>query len=200
MGIVNCNMEILIFLCVLSYFHGCLFRKAIATPQKLLCGDALVNPGLLIPRNYFNKKTALHVQVSLGLFINKTQGVIYGENKLYPTVQYKAVFLSRVSRGDINHRSKAQVVCTCHQNPEIKIWPYNMYSLGVFYYFFISLMHAATKSRRQQTSTLTFPTFASLGGGFFQVFGVFQGCDFVFVGTGFGAGKRLSQGNSQLWE
>ncbi|XP_037996362.1 methylated-DNA--protein-cysteine methyltransferase isoform X2 [Motacilla alba alba] len=36
MGIVNCNMEILIFLCVLSYFHGCLFRKAIAAPQKII--------------------------------------------------------------------------------------------------------------------------------------------------------------------
>lgn len=46
--------------------------------------------------------------------VNNTQCVIYGENKLYPTVQYKAVFLSRVSGGNINHESKAQVVCTCH--------------------------------------------------------------------------------------
>lgn len=89
--------------------------------EKLLRYDALVNIALLISQNYFNKKTALHVQVSLCMFINKTQYMIYGENKLYPTVQYKAVFLSRVSGGNINHESKAQVVCTCHQNPEIKI-------------------------------------------------------------------------------
>lgn len=88
---------------------------------KKSCYDALVNITLLIPGNYFNKKTALHVQVSLPVFINKTHCMIYGENKLYPAVQYKAVFLSRVSGGDINHGSKAQVVCTCHQNPEIKI-------------------------------------------------------------------------------
>lgn len=89
--------------------------------EKLLRYDALVNIALLISQNYFNKKTALHVQVSLCMFINKTQYMIYGENKLYPTVQYKAVFLSRVSGGNINHESKAQVVCTCHQNPKIKI-------------------------------------------------------------------------------
>lgn len=101
--------------------------------KKLLRWGALVNIVLLIPRNYSNNKTALHVQVSVCMFINKTRCMIDGENKLYPTVQYKAVFLSRVSGGNINHGSKAQVVCTCHHNPEIKIWPYNMYSLGVFY-------------------------------------------------------------------
>ena len=89
--------------------------------EKLLCYGALVNTVVLISQKYFNKKTALHVQVSLCMFINKTQHVMYGENKLYPTVPYKAVFLSRVSGGNINHESKAQVVCTCHQNPEIKI-------------------------------------------------------------------------------
>lgn len=89
--------------------------------KKLWCYSALLNVVLLISQNYFNKKTALHIQVSLCMFINKTQCVIYGENKLYPAVQYKAVFLSRVSGGNINHESKAQVACTCHQNPGIKI-------------------------------------------------------------------------------
>lgn len=63
----------------------------------------------------------MHVHVSVCMRVNKMQYMIYGENKLYPTVQYKAVFLSRVSGGNINQESKAQVVCTCHQNPEIKI-------------------------------------------------------------------------------